>query len=194
MDRVFSNAQLFNGDCFVADYSEQSKKTGENKKVVLSSEELQDISTFHLRNPRGIEYWGVNFEKNDAFFHTSGKKVRQCECMFVSKHAKHKAWACFIELKYCQSKNIESNSDEAYEQLFSTLSYLIQKGVLNKEDYRFYLNYSSPDHSNREPFFSFKFSPSERLKYRKEFGIQILGYNQVLILNEAYIQVPQEDI
>lgn len=102
---------------------------------------------------------------------------------------KKKGWVCLIEMKYCLEKNIEDNAQKAYKQLFETMTYLKEKGVLNEKDYRFYLNYSVPDYSNREPFSAFRFTPEELLCYKKQ-GMSILGYNNLLILNEGYIKVP----
>lgn len=188
MNNYFEKAKLFEADCYVADYTSQTEN---QRGVELSENPFTDIAFFHLANPATIAYWGVNFEEHASFFkdQVTHKTLSQCECMFVSQHAKKKAWVCLIEMKYCLEKNIEVNAQKAYDQLLDTLVYLKANGVLSDQTHRFYLNYSVPDHSNREPFTSFRFSPEELLVYKRK-GITLLGYNNVLILNEAFVKVP----
>ena len=189
MNNYFEKAKLYSADCYVADYTLQT----ENKRgVELSESPFGDIASCHLANPSHIAYWGINFEEHNAFFKDSVTRetLSQCECMFESHHAKKKAWACLIEMKYCLEKNIEDNAPKAYSQLLDTLDYLKKKEVLSDQTHRFYLNFSVPDHSNKEPFTSFFFTPDELLKYKREQGIIILGCNNVLVLNEAFVKVP----
>ena len=190
MNNVFPLAKVYNVDCYVADYTEQTKS---QKGVEISVSKFEDIASFHLKNPNLIEFWGINFEECDSFFKDSetGVKISQCECMFASKNAKKKGWICLVELKYCKEKNIGNNSEKAYDQLFTTLDFLKEKGVLCPKTHRIYLNYSVPDYSNKEPFAAFRYTPEELMNYKKQ-GIQILGYNNVLIFNEGFIKVPEE--
>lgn len=190
MNKHFNKAKLYHADCYVADYTLQTKS---KRGVELSEIPFSDIAFFRLTNPKNIVYWGVNFEEHAAFFIDSitHKALSQCECMFVSHYAQKKAWACLVEMKYCLEPNIEANADKAYKQLLDTLAYLKKNGVLSDQTHRFYLNYSVPDHSNREPFTSFRYTPEDLLFYKKR-GITLLGYNNVLILNEAFVKVPQD--
>lgn len=190
MNNYFEKAKLYKADCYVADYTLQTKN---QRGVELSETPFKDIAFFHLSNPAKIAYWGVNFEEHAAFFKDSvtHTTLSQCECMFVSHHANRKAWACLVEMKYCLENNIESNAQKAYKQLFDTLAYLKENGVLSDQTHRFYLNYSVPDYSNREPFTSFRFTPEDLLEFKKQ-GIILLGYNNVLVLNEAYVKIPHD--
>ena len=99
-----------------------------------------------------------------------------------------------VELKYCLEKNVESNSGAAFAQLNNTLDFLKEKGVLDSDNYRIYLNISIPDHSNKEPFLSFISTQDDVLDKLKNERVQVLGYNQVLILNEGFIKVPKQEI
>lgn len=192
MNNYFERARLYEADCFVADYTLQTKN---QRGVELSETPFTDIAFFHLANPAAIAYWGVNFEEHAAFFKdpVTHKTLSQCECMFVSHHANRKAWVCLVEMKYCLENNIKSNAYKAYGQLQDTLTYLKANGVLNDEKHRFYLNYSVPDYSNREPFTSFLFTPEDLLEYKRK-GISLLGYNNVLVLNEEYVNLPKINI
>ena len=192
MNEKFEYARIFTSDCYVADFT---KQTQSQRGVELSESPFEDIHSFHLSNPNQIEYWGVNFEEHQSFFKDPGSVdvVSQCECMFVSKNARKKGWVCLVELKYCEEHNIERNSDKAYDQLVVTLDFLLKKNVLSLRDHRFYLNISVPDHSNKEPFSSFQ-NTQDRLLSLKKRGVFLLGYNNVLIFNEAFIKVPKVEV
>lgn len=185
MNSFFHSIKEYSADAFVADYTNQ---TNSKQGVCILETAPDDIYYFHLQNPRHIVYWGVNFEENPSLF----KGINQCECMFVSKQAKKKGWICLVELKYCKEKNIEINSESAFFQLKETLKYLIEKEVIDPKRHRIYLNVSIPEFSAREPFLSFMQTQDEIIEQLQENKIQILGYNRVLIMNEAFIKIPKE--
>lgn len=187
IDEAFNNVKSFDGDAYVVDYT---NLTHSEKGVEISSVK-PDIHYFHLINKKHVEYWGVNFEENAKFFE---KGTNQCECMFVSKNARKKGWSCLVELKYCLEKNITGNSESAFLQLKGTLSYLIEKNVIDLKRHRVYLNISIPDHSHKEPFLSFMATQDETISALAEHKIMVLGYNEVLILNEGFLKVPKYDI
>lgn len=187
MDKFFNKAKTYCSDCYVVDYTNE---TNSKRGVEIHTEQPEDIAYFHVKDPKKIEYWGINFEEHPAFF----KGVSQCECMFASKKFNKKGWACLVELKYCLEKNVESNSGAAFAQLNNTLDFLKGKGVLDSDNYRIYLNISIPDHSNKEPFLSFISTQDDVLDKLKNERVQVLGYNQVLILNEGFIKVPKQEI
>lgn len=188
IDEAFHSVKCFNGDAYVADYTNQTQNEA---GVCLSETAPEDIHYFHLVNRHNVEYWGVNFEENAGFFE---KGINQCECMFASKNAKKKGWGCLVELKYCLKKNVAGNSESAFVQLKNTLAYLTRKEVVSTARHRVYLNISIPDHSHKEPFLSFISTQDETLNALKANRVQILGYNEVLILNESYLRVPREAI
>lgn len=184
MNSIFPKASLYDGDVYVADYTNQ---TNSESGVCILQEPADDIAHLHLENPRHIRFWGVNFEEHPAFF----KGLSNCECMFVSAKARKRAWACLAELKYCLEKNIETNSEHAFSQLEKTLNHLIKENVLTLSLHRIYLNVSIPDHSHREPFLSFMVTQDEVITQMQKTGVVILGYNNLLILNESFLRVPQ---
>ena len=188
IDEAFHAVKVFDDDVYVADYTNQTQsKVG----VCILETEPSDISYFHLVDKKRIEYWCVNFEENTNFFEQG---VNQCECMFASKNARKKGWVCLVELKYCLEKNVEINSENAFSQLKNTMAYLIDKDVIELKRHRVYLNISIPDHSHKEPFLSFMSTQDDVLNALEEKRIQVLGYNEVLILNEGYLKVPRYDI
>lgn len=187
IEDAFDNAVCHSGDVFVADYTEQTQ--GE-KGVIILEQKPKDIMCFHLSNPHKMEHWGVNFEECPAFF----KGISQCECMFVSRKAKKKGWVCLVEMKYCKEKNIANNMNKACLQLRSTLAFLTEKDVLDSDKQRIYLNVSIPDYSHREPFTGFIQTQDYILNMKKIYNVVFLGYNNLLILNEAFIQIHREVI
>ena len=137
----------------------------------------------------GVDYFTVNFEHAPAFFTgEDGKKLRNCECMFSSCYAKKKKWALLLEMKYSKEKNIQENAIDALDELEKTRDRLMEKGVLNHDEYRLYFDISFPEHTSREPFQSFLFGPKELLDYKENQKVNLMGYNSVLVANGAYLR------
>lgn len=182
----FSTAEEYGGDVYVADYT---NATNSERGVEITDVKPEDIGSFHLKNSNKINYWGVNFENEQHFF--EGRK--QCECMFTASKAKEKPWVLLLETKYCLEKNIVDNSTDALEQLLATRDILLEKQVITTPKSRFYLNISVPE-QNKEPFSSFRYSPSEIIDQLTGNRTFLLGYNSLLILNDVFIQVPKVEI
>lgn len=158
--------------------------------VNIQTSPFDDIAFFHLQNTSCISYYVVNFEVNKGFF-PSGK--RDCECLF--RYNGRKGWMLLCELKYNQKqKTIPNNVEEAYEQLKSTWELCKQKQLFDKKKCHCYWNISLPNHSQHVPFNSFLISQGERLDWLKKNKIYLLGYNEVLIVNEGILQVPQVEV
>ena len=190
MNRFFHSIHTYCNDCYVADYSEQTKN---QRGVELSEEPFDDIAYFHLQNDPHIKYQCVNFEENPEFFRKESdprKRLSQCECMFVSSEDVPTQWVCLLEMKYCNEKNIGKRSNKAYRQLENTLDVLKDKGVIDSEKYRVYFNISIPDHSNKEPFDAFHFSPADKLELLRTKKIHLLGYNSLLVLDGTNLKAP----
>ena len=186
MNKHFANISLHSSHIYVADYT---LSTQSDKGVEISDTPFNDIHYCTLNNPRGIECWGVNFEKNRGVFRTeeTGEQASQCECMVASKNAQKKGWVCLMELKYCLEKNIESNSENAFNQLTACFDYLKNKGIINLKIHRVYFNISIPDHSSKQPFNRFSFSQDRIIDLKKTKSIQFLGLNEIRVLNESYL-------
>lgn len=191
-----NEARLYDGDTYVADYTEawqQAHKAGlpepENSGVVISEQSFADIKSFHLKNDNQVEYWGVNLEKNKSLF-ASGEK--DCECVFQSAKFKKKGWLLLLELKYCkdEERNLTDNLDKAVKQVTQTYQTLVSSKIVDSEQLRVYCNIAAPP-SSREPFTSFLTTQDAAKKLLDESKIHLLGFNEVLILNEGYIKPPK---
>lgn len=191
-----NEARRYNGDTYVADYTEawqQAHKAGlpepENSGVVISEQSFADIKSFHLKNDNQVEYWGVNLEKNKRLF-ASGEK--DCECVFQSARFKKKGWLLLLELKYCkdEERNLTDNLDEAVKQVTQTYKTLVNRKIVDTEQLRVYCNIAAPP-SSREPFTSFLTTQDAAKKLLDESKIHLLGFNEVLIMNEGYIKPPK---
>lgn len=191
-----NEARRYDGDTYVADYTEawqQARKAGlpepENSGVVISEQSFADIKSFHLKNDNQVEYWGVNLEKNKSLF-ASGEK--DCECVFQSAKFKKKGWLLLLELKYCkdEERNLTDNLDKAVKQVTQTYQTLVSNKIVDSEQLRVYCNIAAPP-SSREPFTSFLTTQDAAKKLLDESKIHLLGFNEVLILNEGYIKPPK---
>lgn len=190
METFFAGCIVSNEDSFVVDYTNDEDKTLARKGVVITHNDPgYKYGAFHLIDNSGVDYYIVNFEHNPAFFTgENGKKVRNCECMFSSCYAKKKKWVLLLEMKYSKEKNIQENAADALDELEKTRDHLIEKGVLNLDDFRVYFNISFPEYTHREPFQSFLFSPSELLDYKDKQKVNLMGYNRVLVANGAFLR------
>lgn len=191
-----NEARLYDGDTYVADYTEawqQAHKAGlpepENSGVVISEQSFADIKSFHLKNDNQVEYWGVNLEKNKSLF-ASGEK--DCECVFQSAKFKKKGWLLLLELKYCkdEERNLTDNLDKAVKQVTQTYQTLVSSKIVDSEQLRVYCNIAAPP-SSREPFTSFLTTQDAAKKLLDGSKIHLLGFNEVLIMNEGYIKPPK---
>lgn len=190
MDKVFAGCKVSKSDSFVVDYTNDVDKNVAKRGVEITPENPgYEHGAFHLIDGYDVDYYTVNFEHTPAFFtDTDGKKLRNCECMFLSCYAKKKKWVLLLEMKYSKEKNIQDNAIEALDELEKTRDRLMEKGVLNHDEYRFYFDISFPEHTSREPFQSFLFSPNELLDYKEKQKVNLMGYNSVLVANGAYLR------
>lgn len=190
-----NGAKLYAADVYVADYTQawqQAHQAGlpepAHSGVVISEEAFDDLNSFHLQNPKQVEYWGVNLESNKGIF-ASGEE--DCECVFQSARYKKKGWLLLLELKYCkdQDRNLTDNLNHAFNQVTQSYSTLTNKGYVNPDAVRVYCNIAAPT-SAREPFTNFLTNQDSKKEKMDKLHINLLGLNEVLILNECYIKVP----
>ena len=184
LTKVFANVLEFDADVYVADYTNQTKSA---VGVKIADKPFEDIAYFHLHNENKIALWAVNLEDNSSFVPDG---IGNCECMFRVRNVK-KGWWLLCELKYCLEKNIGSNADTAYHQLLDTWKLMVEQKVIKIKSNKTNLNISVPDHSDRAPFVSFYSTQDEHIRWRKKNKIHLLGYNDVLVINEGILQVPQ---
>ena len=184
MNRYFPDISSHSSHFYIADYT---RKTRSAKGVEISDTPFSDIHYCTVSNPRNIECWGVNFEKNQGVFKiaNTGEQAKQCECLIASKNAKKKGWVCLVELKYCLEQNVVSNSKDAFNQLIACFDYLKDRDILDLKIHRVYFNISIPDHSNKQPFNNF--SQDITIDLMKNKSIRLLGSNEIKVLNEGYL-------
>ena len=186
MNKHFPNILSHSSHIYIADYTNQEQSA---KGVEISDTPFTDIQFCTVNNPKDIECWSVNFEKNQGVFRCTDteKQAKQCECMVAAKNAQKKGWVCLMELKYCLEKNIENNSEEAFKQLTNSFKLLKDKRIIDLKKHRVYFNISIPDHSNKQPFNSFSFSQDKIIELKKIESVQFLGFNEIKVLNEGYL-------
>ena len=191
MDKTFTKAVTCSGDAWLMDYTEQ---TDSARGVEIHFAAPTDIEAMHLKNPRCMEYLAVNFEEHLDFFRCAdGSTVSNCEAMFVSTSGTM-PWLLLAELKYGLEKNARKNTKEAKDQLLDTLDHLRLKGLVSETSHNFYMNSCSPGNSAKEPFLNFKKTQLDKLEaYSKQgYKINVLGYNDLLILSQSLVLVPKK--
>lgn len=189
MINIFNKSEIFDCDCFVADYTQQTKN---KKKVIISKKPFTDISYFHLikkNKNQNIPYLAINLEDYAKF--TESKN--NCECIFESLSECSKPWVLFLEMKYCLSYNIEKHALEAIHQMDAMLNKLKEMKAFEQNKKRIYFVYSVPDHSNKAPFTSFYTTQDKELELHKR-GIIFLGENSIIIATANILKVEQEKI
>lgn len=186
LKKVFNKVQEFSSDIYVADYTNQ---TNSEKGVYIQDAPFADIESFHLHNEHKILLIAVNLEENNSIF---SRGDENCECLIRVKNC-NKGWVLLCELKYCKEKNIVENTDKAYNQLRNTWEVLVNKKIITKK-IKSYFNISIPDYSNKAPFTSFSFSQNDKLEWMDDNKIKLLGYNDVLVINEGILNVPTKEI
>ena len=174
-------------DVYVADYTQQ---THSQKGVVIQDKPFDDIQYFELHNNRCFPILAVNFEHNKGF---SPQGIQDCECLLRINDV-NDGWLLLCELKYCLKKNIDLNADDAYNQLTSTWQLLHDKKLFDKRHTRSYLNISVPDHSDKAPFISFRATQNDQIRWLKRNRIHLLGYNDLLVVNEGQLMVPLVEV
>jgi hypothetical protein len=169
---------------FIADYTSQIDN---QRGVEIHTTKPTDIESFEIINPTPIQTCSIKFD-NNSFQDTDGKPLTQCECVsFPNIPVVNKPWLLFLELKYCQQENKRGNLIKATSQLFATMGYFKQKGIIADQQ-PCYLIASLPL-QNRPPFENFIFRPAQLQKLKREENTIIKGTNSITIKNEFVILV-----
>lgn len=189
MEGYFSHSQIFESDCYVADYT---NATSSQKGVVISENPFDDIAYFHLHEVREgqIRYLAVNLEQYPAFI----DGIDNCECIFSALSEYRKPWLLLLETKYCKPDNIEGHTYKAFTQMFETFGKLVNEGLVENSGRNVYFTFSVPEHTDLRPFGSFTLSQNETLKAIKERGIHLLGENSLLIATASHLLIPKSKI
>ena len=186
MEKYFKNSKVLHGDCFVADYTNESNS---KRGVVMSDVPFEDIEFFHLKkiSNSNITYLAVNFEEYPAFI----KGIQNCECVFNALTERGRSWILFLELKYCNPDNIDDYVFKAYSQMRATLGKLAVLRLVDTAAKNIYFVYASPGNSGKAPFGASVIDQNMVLQKYKEEGIQMLGVNQMLIATPQYLFQPK---
>lgn len=192
IEQEFPNWNVFHGDVFVVDYTNDTKS---KRKLEFLPEKPQAIECFELHNRQNITIYGVNFEKNSAY--VAGNPM--CECLFTSQRANNRPWVMLLEMKYSERStenstieqikaSVEANSMDAYLKLKRAYTYLHDvKGLINPSLHKIYLVLSIPTHPEMEPFESFSTTQDASLSMFYELGVTVFAVNSVLIATPNFL-------
>lgn len=190
MKEYFKTSDIYNCDCYVADYTDQTKN---RQGVVIARIPFHDIDYFHLKKSnqsQNTPYLAINLEQYKSFT----KGIENCECIFYSLAECRKPWVMFLETKYCKKpEKIEEYSSKTISQMESTLCRLEKLKLMNRRDHRVYFVYSVPGQKEYEPFYSFVNSPDKISRYKEE-GIHLFGYNSILIATSSHLLIPPKKV
>ena len=186
MRDYFNPYQIYESDCFVADYS---LYTDGEIGVVISPQPFDDIKYFRLQRGRTATPFGaINLEEHPEFI----KGISNCECFFFPHNESDRNWILFLELKYCTEENISNYGLKVVEQMSEINKKLILNHLIDINRYNVYFNFSSPE--NQPPFSNFMLSCDTALRIRDQYNAHFLGFNHLLIATPQYIQIPKKRI
>lgn len=186
MINYFDRSRIFEGDCYVADYT---NCTNSRRGVEISETPFADIPFFHLKKQgRGnLRYLGISFEDYGMFI----KGIDNCECCFSSLAECNKPWLMMLETKYCTNPdNIEGYVFKANMQMNETLTKMESLGLTDRKHHNVYFVYAVPGHDDEIPFGAFTLSQNDVLKALDESGIHLIGNNTMLIATASRLLVP----
>jgi len=185
-------SEAYSETVYVADFTDYVSKKGKDAApcsgVLIRTKENGIIPSFVLTDDHSYPFVVVNNEKNGALYSKDdGTKVSQCECIiYAERHDNRKGWMIFLELKYCEEKNLYGNMLDGIGQLKATCKYIMEeKEVFDTKLYKKYLVISSPGVTPLDPFDAFYFDQDFMLSLKKETGGGILKATNV-----AHIQTP----
>jgi hypothetical protein len=177
----------FSDNCYVADYTEQTKPLPTKRGVeFFSPNNPTDIDFFSIINNQKILIDGIEFN-NLSFVFNSGRSKSQCEAVFFPSTSTYDSWILFCELKYSNKPiNNSNNLKKAITQLYRSRYYYVQKGIL-AETNSSYLVASLPMQS--EPFANFSISQPLLIKLKRTRNIVLRLKNKVEIEDDKLILV-----
>ncbi len=186
MKEYFSKSPIFDGDCYVADFTDATES---RRGVEISTNPFDDFPQFHLKKAGSgnISYLAVNFEKYPTFI----QGIENCECAFSAISDCRRPWLLMLETKYCTADNIEGYTYKAYSQMYSTFSKLTSLNLVKPDERNIYFVYSVPGHSDKAPFGAFTISQNATLEKMESEGIHLLGNNTMLIATPEYLFSPR---
>ena len=169
--------EAYSKTVYVADFTDYVSKNGKEAApcpgVLIGTQENGIIPSFVLTDDNSYPFLVVNNEKNGALYtKDDGTKVPQCECIiYAERHDKRKGWMIFLELKYCEEKNLYGNMLDGISQLKTTCKFIMEeKEVFDTKLFKKYLVISTPGTAPLDPFDAFYFDQDFMLAVKKESG------------------------
>lgn len=185
-------SEAYTETVYVADFTDYVSKNGKDAApclgVIVGTQENGIIPSFVLNDANSYPFLVVNNEKNGALYtKDDGSKVSQCECIiFAERNDNRKGWMMFLELKYCEEKNLYGNMLDGISQLKATCSYIMnERKVFDSTQFKKFLVISTPGVTPLDPFDAFYFDQDFMLLVKSETGGGILKATNV-----AHIQTP----
>lgn len=189
-------SEIYTETVYVADFTNYFGKEGNDaapcQGVLVGTQENEIIPSFVLTDDNSYPFVVVNNEKNAAFFtKEDGKKVSQCECIiYADRHDNRKGWMIFLELKYCEAKNLYDNMLDGISQLKATCNYIMnEKRTFDSALFKKYLVISTPGTIPMDPFDAFYFDQDYMLSVKTDTnGALLKATNFAHILTPAVVE------
>ena len=131
LKKLFSKVEEFDGDVYVADYTNQ---TNSAEKVKIAGTPFSDIAYFHLHNEKHVPLWAVNFEDNPTYI---PEGVGNCECMVRVCNVEKGWWLLcsnrspFVSFTSTQNDQIEWRKKNKIHLLGHNDVLVVNEGILN---------------------------------------------------------------
>lgn len=188
-------SDAFTETVYVADFTDYVSKKGKGavpcSGVFVGTQENGIIPSFVLTDDNSYPFVVVNNEKNGALYtKDDGSKVSQCECIiYAERHDNRKGWMIFLELKYCEEKNLYGNMLDGISQLKATCNYIMdEKRVFDSTLFKKYLVISTPGTMPLDPFDAFYFDQDFMLSVKADTnGALLKATNFAHILTPAVV-------
>lgn len=188
-------SKKFCQDVFIADFTNYVNGDSDGsvpyKGVIVDTEENGIIPSFLIHNKNGFPFFVVNNEHNLAVFkRPNGTLVSQCECIiFAERNDNRRGWMIFLELKYCEPKNLYMNILKGISQLKTTCNYIIhEKNEFDGKQFKIYFVVSTPGTEPLDPFDAFYFNQDDILNLYEETGAKLMLANEVYVKTPALVE------
>lgn len=187
-------SEAYDVDVFISDFTNYSNRPDSQtvpcSGVVIERCPNEIIPSFAVYNENCFPFRVVNNEHNPAVFkRQDGTNASQCECVvFADRKDNRKGWLFFLELKYCDPKNLYSNILEGIGQLKATCKYILdEKKELDGSLFKRYLVISTPGTDPLDPFDAYYFNQDDILSIKEETGALLKASNAARIKTPAVI-------
>lgn len=189
------NKEAHNADLYVADFTRYNQDTTHPQApyvgVVLSEDDLGLIPSFFLSNPNRVPFEAVNIEHNPALLkREDGNPASQCECILYAVREAGPAWMIFLELKYCEARNVSANVKKGIKQAMDTYDFIKSNRAdfFDLSSYRPYFIVSVPGIED-DPFDGLYIDQDDMIELRDNYGkAMLLPANAAEILTPVHVR------